>query len=243
MAMPKQKLPWFKKRLPVFTRTPPELALTDEQYSAIEIAGELKLDESARGKLLVLLRRYQIDKCAWESAARLGEVREILEPLRAAAGRLSKRLSRLLAVRDAAQDATLSELLVHAPGPEPTTPRWYGAEYPGNDWQTWLNDTLRRVTVLESWAQWTRERLPQDTTGGREANEFLHGLLGSLREFFRDNGGEDSSRFGRRQREHFLHFVEAAVSCIPGHSQKDLTKTISRALPTRVRRTKPTKKS
>jgi hypothetical protein len=87
------------------------------------------------------------------------------------------------------------------------------------------------VVLLESWSGWTAQRLRENDTGGREGNEFLIGLIRSLREFFLQNNGRDEHRFGRDRRSSFICFVEATLRSVPDHPEvKALAKTISRAL-------------
>ena len=144
-----------------------------------------------------------------------------------------------------AKEAALHQLLLNAPAPEPTTPRWYGWDYPRNDWQTWLEDTLSRVTLLDSWLQRTTEKLRENGTGGRDSDEFLRGLIRSLREFFLGNHGRDEHLFGRDRRGPFIYFVEAALRCVPDHPEtKALAKIIARALnPKPPARQNPRRKS
>jgi hypothetical protein len=205
--------------------------LSDAQYSMIESAGEIKLGPSERGRLLALLCRYQRDLVSWTSAPRPREARAILEALQGGAGELSERLQCLLQVSKPAKEAALDQLLLDAPASEPTTPKWFGWVYPRNDWQSWLEDTLLRVTLLESWSRRTTERLRDSGTGGRDGNEFLRGLIRNLRKFFQQNHGRDEHRFGRDRRSAFICFVEAALRCVPNHPEtRALAKTISRAL-------------
>ncbi len=232
LAMTKKKLPWYKKKLPgSFSKVPPSFELSDALYSRIESAGEIKLGASERGELLELLRRYQRDRLRWTSAPRRREVREILEALQGNAEKLRQRMHFLLRGREPAKQSALDQLLLNVLAPEPTTPRWYGWDYRGNDWQTWLENTLSRVSLLESWSRWTVQRLRENGTGGREGDEILRGLIRSLREFFLQNHGRDEHRFGRDRRRSFICFVEATLRCVPDHPEiKALAKTISRAL-------------
>jgi hypothetical protein len=228
-------LPWYRRRLPrPFSEVPPDLELSAAQYSTIESAGQIKLGSSERQQLSALLRRYQLDLLSWTAAPRPREAREILEPLQTGAAELRERLQRLLQGAKPAKEAkkaALHQLLLNAPAPEPTTPRWYGWDYPRNDWQTWLEDTLSRVTLLDSWLQRTTEKLRENGTGGRDSDEFLRGLIRSLREFFLGNHGRDEQRFGRDRRGPFIYFVEAALRCVPDHHEtKALAKIIARAL-------------
>jgi hypothetical protein len=101
VTTPRNKLSWYKKRLfGSFSKAPPDLELSEAQYSTIESAGEIKLRASERGQLLELLRRYQRDLLAWTSAPRAREAREVLEALQGDAGELSERLQSVLQVRD-----------------------------------------------------------------------------------------------------------------------------------------------
>jgi hypothetical protein len=232
LAMSKKQLPWYKKKLPgSFSKAPASFELSDSQYSTMEVAGGIKLGASERVQLLELLRRYQRDSLTWTSAPRGREVREILEALQGDAEKLRKRMRFLLRGREPAKESALNQLLLNVPATEPTTPRWYGWDYRGNDWQTWLENELLRVRLLESWSGWTAQRLRENGTGGRDGNEFLRGLIRSLREFFLQNHGQDEHRFGRDRRTFFICFVEATLRCVPDHTEiKALAKTISRAL-------------
>ena len=205
--------------------------MSEAQYSTVASAGEINLGASERGQLLELLRRYQRELLSWTSAPRPREVREILKTLQGDAGKLRAKLQSLLQISEPAKEATLDRLLLNAPAPKPTTQRLHGWHYPRNDWHSWLEDTLLRVILLESWSQRTTEHLPKDSKGGRDRNEFLRGLIRNLHEFFLQNHGQNERRFGQERRSHFLYFVEAALRCIPGHPEtKALAKTISRAL-------------
>jgi hypothetical protein len=229
--MTKKELPWFKKRLlGPFPKMPPDLELSQAQYLTMESVGELELGVSERGHLLALLREYQRNRLWWTSAPRPREAREILEAIQGDAEKLRDRMHLLLRGREPAKEAALHELLFNAPALEPTTPS-PGRDYPGNDWLTWIDDTLMRVSLLGSWSSLTAQKLRENSTGGRDGNEFLWGLIRSLRKFFLQNHGRDERRFGRDRRSAFICFVEAAVTCIPGHPEiKALAKTISRAL-------------
>jgi hypothetical protein len=167
LAMTKKKLPWYKKKLPGgFSKVPASFELSDARYSTIESAGEIKLGASERGQLLELLRRYQLDRLTWSSAPRRREVREILEALQGDAEKLREGMQSLLRGREPAKESAFDQLLLNVPAPEPTTPRWYGWDYPGNDWQTWVENTLLRVGLLGSWSRWTAQRLRENGTGG-----------------------------------------------------------------------------
>jgi hypothetical protein len=232
LTIAKKEVPWYKKKLAgPFSKMPPDLELSQAQYLTRESAGEIKLGVSERAHLLALLRRYQLDRLWWTSAPRPREAREVLEGIQGDAEKLHDSMHFLLCGSEPAKEAALDELLFNAPAPEPTTPRWYGWDYPGNDWLTWIEDTLMRVTLLGSWSSWTAQQLRENSTGGRDRNEFLHGLIRSLRELFLRNHGRDEQRFGRDQRSAFICFAEAALRCIPDHPEiKALAKTISRAL-------------
>jgi hypothetical protein len=232
VVMIKKEVPWHKRKvLGPFPKMPPALELSLDQYFSIERAGELKLGPSEREQLLALLRDYQRNRLWWDSAPRPREAIEVLEEIQGDAEKLRDRMHLLLRGRESAKEAALYELIFYAPAPEPTTPRWYGWKYPGNDWLTWIDDTLMRVSILGNWSSRTARKLRENSRGGRDGNEFLSGLIRSLREFFLLNHGRDEHRFGRDRRSAFICFVEATLTCIPDHPEiKALTKTISRAL-------------